>query len=334
MPIRPLRVAVMNVIICCVVLIQKIPVNAIHVKTAIVHGPTSTNCKLLGVSGKEHTGHCEHSIRMRKTLLTLILVLTVILSTVNCFASSASELNTADARNELGLFLGTGTSYDLDGNLTRAQGVTLLVRMIGMEKAAESGSYQNSFVDVPEWAKEYIGYAFDNNITKGTSATTFSPDEKMTDYMFLTLVIRALGYSDSGDTPLFTWDEPYELAWEIGLIDQPESDKEFTRADAITVFWNALDARLNGVEKTLADRLIEQGIFTSDELTAARETQKNGRKENAGAPIAPDIEDDAPSASVPDSSPENGSSPEPVPDPTPEPDSGSDTEIEDGGEWT
>ena len=36
-PIQLLSVAVMSVIICYVVLIQNIPVNATHVKTAIVH---------------------------------------------------------------------------------------------------------------------------------------------------------------------------------------------------------------------------------------------------------------------------------------------------------
>ena len=36
-PIQLLSVAAMSVIICYVVLIQNIPVNATHVKTAIVH---------------------------------------------------------------------------------------------------------------------------------------------------------------------------------------------------------------------------------------------------------------------------------------------------------
>ena len=54
-PIQLLSVAVMSVIICYVVLIQNIPVNATHVKTAIVHELESTNCKFHEVSCKERT---------------------------------------------------------------------------------------------------------------------------------------------------------------------------------------------------------------------------------------------------------------------------------------
>ena len=237
---------------------------------------------------------------MKKTVVALFLALVMIVMSVTCFAVGTSDVNTADALNELGLFLGTENGYELEKGLTRAEGVTLLIRMIGMEEKAENGVFNNSFTDVPGWAAGYIGYAFANNITNGTGVTTFSPDTAMTDYMFLTLVMRALNYFDKGNASQFVWNNPYALAKELGLIETVEADKEFTRADAIRVFWNALNVELNGTEITLAERLVEQEVFTADDLADARETQANGRKENVGVPVVPTPETDAPETDAPE----------------------------------
>ena len=248
---------------------------------------------------------------MKKTIIALFLVLIIIIAAFNCFATSKTDVNTADALNELGLFLGKGNGYALEKGLTRAEGVTLLVRMIGMEKTAENGVYKNKFTDVPEWAEGYIGYAFEQGITNGTSEAKFSPNKDMTDYMFLTLVLRALGYSDKGDAPLFVWNDPYALSYKLNLIGSAKADADFTRADAISIFWNALDTKLYDSETTLADRLISQGVFTADELSEAREIQKNGRKENSGVPIIPPTDEDIPETDVPETDLPETSVPEP-----------------------
>ena len=226
-------------------------------------------------------------ICMKKIFVVFLSALMLIIGSVTCVYAGSSEYNTADALNGLGLFLGTGNGYELENGLTRAQGVTLLVRMIGKEEAAVRGVYDNSFTDVPDWAAGYIGYAYENGITNGTGDTTFSPDAAMTDYMFLTLVLRALDYSDKGEAPMFVWDDPYGLAYALDLIDSAEPDTDFTRADGIAVFWNALDTKLNGTETTLSVWLVEQGIFTAGALEEAREIQKNGRRENTGVPVVP-----------------------------------------------
>ena len=236
---------------------------------------------------------------MKKRLTALLLALVMMTMSVPCFAADRSEINTADALNELGLFLGTENGYDLDKGLTRAQGVTLLVRMIGMEETAEAGTYETPFADVDAWAEGYVGYAYANGITNGTSKTTFSPSKTMTDYMFLTLVLRALDYSDQGEAPLFQWNDPYALAQELGLVKSVQPDTDFTRGDAIAIFWNALDIKLCNSDTTLAERLITQGIFTARELAEAQEIRENGRQVNPGAPVistpvpdVPEIEDE------------------------------------------
>lgn len=230
---------------------------------------------------------------MKTKLIAIICVISMMAT--GLFAYTASEMNTADALNELELFLGMDGSYNLDAPLRRVDGITLLVRMIGKEAEAKAGGFENGFTDVPEWAAGYVGYAFENGITKGISETEFDPNSNMTDFMFLTLTLRVLGYSDSEENKQFDWTNPYELAYNSGLIKVTDADNEFTRGDSISVFWNAIDAKLCGEEeKTLGDKLIENGVFTAEELEAAREVQENGRTENAGVPKLPGTDATAP----------------------------------------
>ncbi len=216
-----------------------------------------------------------------KKLLAFLLVVLMLTPTVSAYTDQ--QLNTADALNHLGLFLGNGVDYDLDGKLSRAEGITLLVRMIGKESRAKRLSYTAPFTDVPSWAAGYVNYAWMNKITNGISQTEFDPNTPMTDYMFLTLVLRVLGYKDSGDKAQFQWDNPYALANSVGLIAVAAPDNSFCRGEAITVFWNAL--MLNG--QALAKELIENEVFTAEAFSEAMEIQKNGRDEGAGVPVLP-----------------------------------------------
>lgn len=85
-----------------------------------------------------------------------------------CFYVIIKEIY-EDALFSLGLFLGTGTTYALDHELTREQGITILVRTLGKDEEALSGNYSHPFTDVSEWADGYVGYCYTNNITNGTS---------------------------------------------------------------------------------------------------------------------------------------------------------------------
>ena len=139
-----------------------------------------------------------------KKVIALLLVAVLLIPAVSAY--TGEQLNTADALNHLGLFLGTGTSYELDAELTRAQGITLLVRMLGKEEEAASLPYTAPFTDVEEWAKPYVNYAWLHSITNGVSDVRFDSEGVMTDFMFLTLALRVLGYKDSGENATFTWD--------------------------------------------------------------------------------------------------------------------------------
>jgi len=209
---------------------------------------------------------------MKKRIVSLLLVLILLASTAGAYTQE--QKNTADALNHLSLFLGTNQGYELDGSLTRAQGITLLVRLLGAEKTAEKAEYTAPFTDVPDWAKPHVNYAYANGITNGVSATSFAPNRPMTDAMFLTLVLRAMGYTE--ESFQYTWDAPHKTAQLVGLTDTAAADAAFTRGDAVIVFWKALNSTLAYSSKTMARKLMDQGVFTLSLYLDAAEIQELG----------------------------------------------------------
>ena len=160
---------------------------------------------------------------MKKRLISLLLCLVLVLSLgTTAFAASDEASSAAGSLYALGLFNGTGTdkngnpTYDLDLTPTRNQAVTMLVRLLGKSAQAETQTWTTPFTDVDEWAKAYVGYAYANGLTAGTSATTYSGNANTTVKQYLTFILRALGYNSSTD---FEYDKAWEFSDSVGLTD-------------------------------------------------------------------------------------------------------------------
>jgi len=247
---------------------------------------------------------------MIKRIAALLLAVLLLASTAGAY--TVAQLNTADALNSLSLFLGTNQGYELDSSLTRAQGITLLVRLLGAEELAGKAAYTAPFTDVPDWAKPQVNYAYANGITKGVSLTAFAPNKPMNDAMFLTLVLRAMGYTE--EKFQFTWDAPHKTAQLVGLTDTAAADASFSRGDAVTVFWNALNSTLAYSSQTMAGKLMDQGLFTESTYKEAVQIQAVGLSEPEPEPEP-----------EPTPEPEPEPTPDPEPEPTPDPGTGSNT---------
>ena len=210
------------------------------------------------------------------SLLLAVCVLAGMLAVPVCAATKV-ETNEADALNSLGLFLGMTTGYGLDYNLTRDQSAMLLVRMLGALDEAETGKYTHPFNDVAPWASNVVAYAFAKGLVKGYGATRYGGSDTVTDFQYLTIVLRALGYTDNGENDDFFYRTSRKLGKQLGLVDSEADDENFTRGEAVDIFWRALNTKLKGQEKTLAQQLIEQKVFTEEEFALATEYAKNGR---------------------------------------------------------
>ena len=225
-------------------------------------------------------------MKIRYGLIFIIFILAVALFPMGAAASEAEDINGSGERarilNELGLFQGEGVNSDgtinfaLDKAPTRVESLVMLIRLLGKESEALSAKYPHPFTDVADWADPYIGYAYKNALTDGVSPSRFGSNLKSEGYTYLTFMLRALGYKDGkgGD---FVWDKPYGLAQKAGIMNQSIDTKNFLRADAVTVSSLALSAKLKDEDITLADSLIDAGVFTEAEYNEAFHLHRNGQ---------------------------------------------------------
>ncbi len=193
-------------------------------------------------------------------ILTALLSLTMVLP---AFAWTDSQMEAAQRLHQLGLFHGTGTledgspNFELDRAPSRAEAVTMLVRLLGKDSEAKNGSNPMPFTDVPDWATPYIAYAFANSYTKGISDTLFDPDTPVSPSQYLTLVLRALGYQSEVD---FAWDSAWTLSDQLGITHgEYGADTPFTRGDVAQISSAALDTTPRQSQQTLLE-LIQSNV--------------------------------------------------------------------------
>lgn len=214
---------------------------------------------------------------MKKRLFAALLCLCMALTQLPTTALAANtvkiprdttfELAMAYDLKELGLFEGVGTNADGSTNFdlrrapSRLEALVMLLRLLG--KGTEAKAYTGAcpFTDVPNWGKPYVAYAYDNGLTKGSSKTQFGMGDASC-AMYLTFVLRSLGYSDSSGAD-FTWDAPFTLAENVGIMPEGVNTKEFWRADVVAVSYAALYAAKKGEAQALSEDLAAQGVFTA-----------------------------------------------------------------------
>ena len=181
------------------------------------------------------------------------------------YCDTSFEYGLASDLKALNLFQGV-SEYDfaLDREPTRVEALVMLIRVLGQEDEALGSSWRHPFQDVPAWADRYVGYGYQKSLTNGISQTKFGSSGTASAAMYVTFVLRSLGYSDVNNAD-FTWSDPFSLARSVGILPSFVNTAAFWRADVVTVSYAALPVQLKGSYQTLADRLIRQGVFTAAE---------------------------------------------------------------------
>lgn len=212
--------------------------------------------------------------RMKKWL-GVFLSLTLILAMIpGAFAANGQPKQAADALHSLGLFGGVGVNsdgtpiYDLERVPTRSEAITMLVALIGKTEQAKAGNWSIPFTDVEAWARPYVGYAYAHQLTSGVSETTYGSSQPVTASQYLTFVLKALGYESGTD---FQWDRAWVLTDQLGITGgrYTSQNAPFLRGDVALVSWEALSTNEKGKNSTLAQKLIQEGVFTSAQYEAA-----------------------------------------------------------------
>lgn len=184
---------------------------------------------------------------------------------IPAFAASEESMHAADVLYKLDLFSGVGYTstgypvFDLDRAPTRAESITMLVRLLGKEDTARSQKWDMPFNDVADWAKPYVGYAYKNKLASGTSLNTFSGGKNVSAAEYLTFVLRALKYEPNSD---FLWHESWVFSDKIGLTSGEYSVKNntITRGEAAFIAYKALKCNLKDTSTALVKVLSDNGV--------------------------------------------------------------------------
>jgi len=192
---------------------------------------------------------------------------------------AAQYTDYADALKFLGLFLGSNNGYELDRAPTRQEALIMLIRLLGEEQAALRHSGQTHFTDLTGWPEghKYIAYGADMGYTKGDGTNTFSQYKTADAYMYVTFVLRSLGYSDAaGD---FVWNSTsLTLAQQLGLLTAEDvaeiRSTGLMRDHVAKISYNALSVKLKGSSQTLGNKLVGRGVITNAQLQQAAQYLK------------------------------------------------------------
>ena len=170
-----------------------------------------------------------------------------------------------------GTTIGYGEGFELEEPATRIQALIMFIRVLGEEEEALAWTGEIPFGDVLDWARPYVGYAYEKGYTNGTGPVTFSPDMAATANQYTEFVLRAMGYSSTANIDL---SDTLQRAYYDGVLTEGEVEalgslNAFTRAELVYISYYALHAELPD-GNTLAERLQGQEVFTAKEWKEAK----------------------------------------------------------------
>lgn len=207
-------------------------------------------------------------------IVSVIFCLTLFGAVVTAESGETDIYDMADALNRLNILQGENGDYMLDNNLDRAQATAFIIRMLGKEDHVRQNADQYRYtrfddVDPNQWYAPYIGYGTQNGIIAGIDNYNFKPREKTTEKAFLKMALCALGYVYNED---FDWTNVFQKAYEVGIVTDDsyryrvEDNNDYRRRDAVEVLYLSLNAYKKGTETRMATTLVDEGLFTMDEL--------------------------------------------------------------------
>lgn len=138
----------------------------------------------------------------------------------------------------------------LDDGITRAEFAAIVVRLRGMEGAANSAKGATQFPDVKidQWYTGYINLASGRGIIKGDPAGTFRPNEQVNYAEAAAMLVRVLGYEPAVQAAGANWPNNYlSKSGELGVLDDVKMTDwkaPARRGDVFTMADNSLDVDL------------------------------------------------------------------------------------------
>ena len=158
-------------------------------------------------------------MRNLKKILALALALVMsmsLMATANAFNDDDQITDTyataIDVLSGLKVFQGynNGETFQPKGAITRAEVAAIIYRIVtGDVEDTQVGIYAdyNKFDDVKStsWYAGYVNFCANAEYIKGYDAKTFGPNDPVTGYQALAMILRALGYDKNGEFTGTNW---------------------------------------------------------------------------------------------------------------------------------
>ncbi len=217
---------------------------------------------------------------IRKIAAIVVSIGIILSSTTAMFAQDTSDLQlTADKLNKIGVIAGDGKgNYNLNGSLKRTEASTFITKLMGKDtyvKENKDSLSKTVFSDVKntDWFAPYVGFCYINDIIDGYDGK-FGTKDNLTEQAFLVMLLKLLKYTGVED---IKWnDNVFKTAYEVGLVTEQsyltkkrDDGSVYTRGQAATVMYRALNMKLKGENKTLLQSLIDSGAIKRDVALSA-----------------------------------------------------------------
>ena len=233
----------------------------------------------------------ETNMKNLKKTLCLVLVIAMVCSlfvTTNAAFKYQADIDNATAAavlNEIGVITGyTDGSFKPAGVLTRAEGATIIARLLLGDDAASYTAAGNPFDDVKatDWHAGYIAYCVAEGIVAGYGNGKFGPNDTLTVAQFGKMLLNALGYESAREG--FTgadWATPVgKYINKLGLAEGANAtlNASCTRQVAAQLALNTLKSTM--VEYATGSTTIKgEGIEVTVGGSAAEKVENNAQTE-------------------------------------------------------
>lgn len=193
-----------------------------------------------------------------KKVLSLVLVIAMVLSSMSfAFAGTFTDIADTDYEKAVETLtaLGVVTGYE-DGTfrpekvVTRAEMAKLIVEILGYGDLV-AGSKSNFSDTQGHWADAWVALAAGKGLVIGTGDGKFTPDRTVSYDEAITMVVRALGYTDGcNEIKNMTWPTNFKVkAAELGLTkDVKLVSTGADRGGVAQLLFNALSSTLVTVD--------------------------------------------------------------------------------------
>ncbi len=224
-------------------------------------------------------------MRNFKKFLTLVLAVMMVVSAFAFSTSAATQFTDVPAENEyldeavsllnyMGIAKGVSeTEFGTEQPVTRQQFALFIYRLMkGGKDAPATGNNSTRFTDLTDPTYYYaISWANSQGIVNGTSATTFNPTGTITLQDAYTMVVRALGYEENGETLGYPFGyievaEKDEVALDEGLDSAITATDELTRGDMAIILYNAFFAETGVAEIVNKERELSDGSYVLEQV--------------------------------------------------------------------